>query len=194
MACNRTPGAGPTIGGPFVNWAQNVTATPQSFFQPSTLDELVAIVSQAEANQLSVRAIGSGWSFTDVMVSPDYMVNTDLLNATLSETLTGTDYSADPVFSALTPDARKRLLYHVEAGVKVHDLHDRLEQIPGGVVLHDGPGGTARSHGYALKTLGGSGGQSSLGRSAQARTTATTTTTPATPFPRYPTWCRAFTS
>jgi FAD/FMN-containing dehydrogenase len=164
MLCNRAAGLGPTINNSFTNWAQNVSANPQIYFQPNTIDELVAIVRQAEANHVSVRAVGSGWSFTDVMVSPDYMVNTDLLSATLSETLTGTDYSGEPVFASLTPLARsKRLLYHVEAGIKVHDLYERLEQVPGGILLNDGLGGQPRWHGYALKTLGGSGGQSIAG-------------------------------
>jgi hypothetical protein len=164
MPCSRAPGSGPTIPNAFTNWAQDVSAAPQQFFQPNSVDELVAIVRQAEDNRLTVRAVGSGWSFTDVMVSPDYMVNTDLLNRTLSETLTGTDYFGDPIFAALIPAARtKRLLYHVEAGVKVHDLHDRLERIPGGISLNDGPGGQPNWHGYALKTLGGSGGQSIIG-------------------------------
>ena len=64
MSCNHAPGTGPTISGPFVNWAQNVTESPKRFFQPSTLSELVAIVKEAEEKETSVRAIGSGWSFT----------------------------------------------------------------------------------------------------------------------------------
>src|SRR5271167_4741861 len=150
MTCNRASGTGPVIPNNFTNWAQNVSASPQIFFQPSTVDELVAIVKQATANDVSVRAVGSGWSFTDVMVAPGYMVNTDLLNNTLSETMTGTAYPGDPVFTALTPDAQKRSLYHVEAGIKIHDLHDRLESIAGGVTLDDGPGSAPQSHGYAL--------------------------------------------
>jgi FAD/FMN-containing dehydrogenase len=163
MTCTRAPGAGPTLINHFENWAQNVTAAPQIFFQPSSVDELVAIVKQATADNLSVRAVGSGWSFTDVMVTPGYMVNTDLLNNTLSETLTGATYPDDPIFNALTPVALTRKLYHVEAGIKIHDLYDRLESIPGGVTLNDGPGSAPQSHGYALKTLGGSGGQSITG-------------------------------
>ena len=82
MPCNRVPGTGVTVPGPFVNWAEVVTATPQQIFQPSTLDELVAIVRQAEAANLTVHAVGSGWSFTDVMTATGYMVRTDNLNGT----------------------------------------------------------------------------------------------------------------
>lgn len=166
MSCNRTSGTGPTIFNSFANWAQNVSETPLSFYQPSTLDELVAIVKEAEREQRSVRAIGSGWSFTDVMVTPDYMVNTDLLNQTLSETMTKQDYPDDPVFNAMTPDAKKRNLVHVQCGIKIHDLHDQLEnnfKFQPGIVLNDGPGSTPQDHGYAVKTLGGSGGQSIVG-------------------------------
>ena len=114
------------------------------------------------------------------MVSPDYMVNTDLLNGTpwpngapdpaslntlvqlhsdsaLSESMTGTSYPDDPVFNALTPLARKLDLCHVQAGIKIHDLYMWLDSVPGGVVAGDG------AHGYAVPTLGGSGGQSLAG-------------------------------
>ena len=166
MSCNRTFGTGPTTGNSFTNWAQNVSETPLRFYQPSTLDELVSIVREAEREQRSVRAIGSGWSFTDVMVTPDYMVNTDLLNQTLSETMTRREYPGDPVFNAMTGDAKKRDLVHVQCGIKIHDLHDQLEnnfKFQPGIVLNDGPGGKPQNHGYAVKTLGGSGGQSIVG-------------------------------
>jgi hypothetical protein len=100
------------------------------------------------------------------MFTPDFLVLSDGLNAILSETMTGSDHPRDPVFAALKASVRGRLLCHVEAGIKVHHLHDQLESnflSPPGVVLNDGPGGSAQPHGYALKTLGGSGGQSIVG-------------------------------
>ena len=168
MPCNRAPGTGPTINNHFTNWAHNVNATPRTFFQPENLDELVAIVKQAAENNLTVRAVGSGWSFTDVMVSQDFMVDTSRLDRTLSETMTGTTYD-DPVFNSLTAMAKKRNLYHVEAGVKIHHFYPRLESTQGtpgnpvGILLNDGPGGTPQRHGFAFHTLGGSGGQSIAG-------------------------------
>ena len=143
-----------------------------------------------------MHAVGSGWSFTDVMAATGYMVRTDNLNGvpqpninpppgsapppldygsshvtapqvprkplrTLSETMTGTPYLDDPVFSALTPAALQRKnLCHVEAGIKIADLYMLLESIsiPTGVHTPDG-----FWHGYALKTLGGSGGQAIVG-------------------------------
>ena len=72
----------------------------------------------------------------------------------------------------LTASARKRFLYHVEAGVKIHDLYTRLEKVPGG----KGPDGNPWGHGYALPTLGGSGGQSIVGRKSRRAPMAATMT------------------
>jgi hypothetical protein len=192
MPCNRAPGAGKHGPGTFTNWAENVTVTPQQLFQPTTLDQLVAIVKQAEAEDLSVHAAGSGW-FTDVMTATGYVVDTCNLNhipdpkinppqgfnpaplafgssnrttplvqphplSTLSETITGTQYPNDPIFGALTQVALERNLVHVETGIKVADLYIVLEGIPSGVTTPDG-----NWHGYAVKTLGVSGGQAIAG-------------------------------
>jgi hypothetical protein len=145
MSCSRAPGTGVSEGGTWANWAQNVVASPQRIFRPDTVDQLVAIVGEAEANNTPVRAVGSAWSFTDVWATPGYLVLTDRLRATLSVTMTGETFT-DPVFQALTPSARGRMLCHVEAGIRIHDLYKYLDNI-----------------GYALKTLGGSGGQSIVG-------------------------------
>ncbi len=178
MFCKYIAGTGPLASGPFNNWAQNLpNQQPQRIYQPDTIDQLVNIVQEAEKNHILVRAVGSGWSFTDIMDTPGYMVNTDNLDTLLSETITGTSYAADPVFASLTPLARQRKLVHVEAGIKIHNLHDWLEtSFPaaqggvsfnnpnrGGVMLPDGPGGAMKPHGWALRTLGGSGGQSIAG-------------------------------
>jgi hypothetical protein len=180
-----------------VNWARNVEAKPQQIFRPTSVDELVAIVKQAEANNppLQVHAVGSGWSFTDVMTATGYMVETDNLNgvpsptinlppgqppidygstqynqlqrtpkrvSTLSETMSKTTYPNDPVFGSLTDAALARNLYHVEAGIKIADLYTVLERsIPASnpaITTSDG-----LWHGYAVQTLGGSGGQAIVG-------------------------------
>lgn len=75
-------------------------------------------------------------------------------------------YPDDPIFLAMTGGARKRKLVHVQCGIKIHDLRDQLEnnfKFQPGVVLNDGPGDKPQNHGYAVKTLGGSGGQSIVG-------------------------------
>jgi hypothetical protein len=61
----------------------------------------------------------------------------------------------DPVFQALTGAARNRNLVHVEAGIQVHHLCDTLDAMSVGP-KHPG-------YGFAVPTLGGSGGQTIAG-------------------------------
>jgi FAD binding domain len=174
MTCIRAEGTGdPIPDTSFINWAQDIEIYPTSIFQPSTIDQVVAIIKAAETADLPVHAVGSGWSFNDNFSTPGfsagnnsepgYLVRTDALNRILSNTMGATSAAnpvnpsaQDPVFQALTGAARHRLLVHVEAGIKVHDLHDALE----GMSIMNG---IQQPHGFALHTLGGSGGQSLAG-------------------------------
>ena len=174
MSCIRVSGTGdPTSDTSFSNWAGDIEIHPTSIFQPDSIDRLVAIVKAAETAHLSVHVVGSGWSFNDnfstpgfstgVGSEPGFLVRTDALNRILSNTMGAAtaanpvDPSAqDPVFVALTGAAKNRQLVHVEAGIKIHDLHDMLESMS--IVK-----GTQHAHGFALRTLGGSGGQSLAG-------------------------------
>ena len=191
--CTQFPGEPVFELKQFSNFAGNVTASPppKRTYAPGTpgrssstgpaaaVQEVVAIVKQAEADFQRVRAVGSGWSFSGVMLpqwtepgtstAEGYLIQTDALNATLSETMSGTTYNDDPVFLTLTPSARMRSLYHVQAGIKIHDLYCRLDALrgPNGEGTDPSPGGISpndmKAHGYALPTMGGSGGQSLAG-------------------------------
>src|SRR5262249_6235673 len=91
----------------WTNWADTQLKRAAEQFQPTKVDELVAIVERAEKNGLHVRAVGSGWSFTDIMLTPDFMVLTDRLTKTLTSVV---DF-------ALNPNGQARKLYHVEGGI-----------------------------------------------------------------------------
>ena len=174
MPCIRVDGTGnPTSDTSFSNWAGDIEIHPTNIFQPDNIDQLVAIVKAAETAHLSMHAVGSGWSFNDNFSTlgfstgtgsePGFLVKTDGLNRILSNTMGATaaanpvDLSAqDPVFLALTGAAKHQQLVHVEAGIKLHDLHDALESMS--IVK-----GAQQAHGFALRTLGGSGGQSLAG-------------------------------
>jgi hypothetical protein len=97
---------------------------------------LITIVEQAEGLGRRVRAVGSHWSFTDIAITEDFLVETDQLNAVLTSVLG----------SALNPRGAGLQLVHVEAGIKVRDLCNYLD-----------------SQNLALKTMGGSDGQSLVG-------------------------------
>jgi hypothetical protein len=193
MPCNRVPGTGGTVAGPFVNWAEIVTASPQQIFQPSTLDQLVAIVQQAEAGNLTVHAVGSGWSFTDVMTATGYMVNTDNLNGTPDAPISPpAGFSAPPLSygsSAVTTPivARKPVVTLGETltgtaypndpvfgALTPTALQRKLCHVEAGIKVADlytflesVPSTVTTSdgfwHGYMVRTLGGSGGQAVTG-------------------------------
>jgi FAD-linked oxidoreductase len=59
-----------TDGGTWRNWAGNVTVTPARWERPVSTEEIVRAVVTAGAEGLSVRAVGSGHSFTPIAVAP----------------------------------------------------------------------------------------------------------------------------
>ncbi|MBV8197970.1 MAG: FAD-binding protein [Candidatus Eremiobacteraeota bacterium] len=165
MPCVRAPGTGnPTPDPSLTNWSQEITITPTGIFQPTSIDELVAIVKQAESLGMSVHAVGSAWSFNDNFATTGYVVRTDSLGRILGNSMGATvvgetvlhHATADPVMQALTGSAKRRNLVHVEAGIKVHFLNDALEAL--NIV-----NGNRQPHGFAVPTLGGSGGQALAG-------------------------------
>jgi hypothetical protein len=122
---------------PWSNWPTNRQKNPVTgHLWPDSLEELVSIVQEAEALGRGVRAVGSSWSNSDVAVSPGYVVETDKLDKVLTDVLST---SLNPLGSTLR-------LVHVEAGIKLQALNERLDQM-----------------GLALKTMGGSSGQSLAG-------------------------------
>ena len=52
------------------NWAGNVTATPVRWERPASTEQIVRAVTTAAADGLTVRAVGSGHSFTPIAVAP----------------------------------------------------------------------------------------------------------------------------
>src|SRR6202000_2439522 len=65
----RVRGGG-VADGTWRNWAGNVTATPARWERPASIDEIVRAVTTAGADGLTVRAVGSGHSFTPIAVAP----------------------------------------------------------------------------------------------------------------------------
>jgi FAD/FMN-containing dehydrogenase len=73
------------------------------------MQDLITIVQEAEGLGKRVRAVGSSWSFTDIAVTGDYLVETKQLNNVLT-TVIGT---------ALNATASGRQFVHVEVGMLV---------------------------------------------------------------------------
>lgn len=124
-------------GDTWTNWAGNISIKPFHHCFTNNVDGLVAIVREAESAGRHVRASGSHWSFSDISITQDYLIETQKLSRTLTNVIP----------TALTDAAKSRMLYHVEAGITLHELYHRLDE----------------DFGWALPTLGGSGGQTLAG-------------------------------
>jgi hypothetical protein len=121
----------------WLNWPNNHQTNPTpGRLSPDSLEELVTIVGEAEARGQALRPVGSGWSNSDVAVSPGYVIETAGLAGVLTDVLP----------SCLNAAATGLKLVHVEAGIKLYELNEYLD---------------GRS--LAIKTMGGSSGQSLAG-------------------------------
>jgi L-gulono-1,4-lactone dehydrogenase len=89
------------------NWSGTEEATPARVATPATTDEVAAAVKTAVADGLTVRAIGSGHSFTGAAVAPGLQIRPDRLDGVLSV------------------DAESGLVT-VEAGIPLHRLNPML--------------------------------------------------------------------
>src|SRR5829696_1430415 len=89
------------------NWAGDQICAPARVATPRDEPELQRIVADAAANGLTVRAVGSGHSFTDAACTDGVMV------------------SLDNMRSVVDVD-RTSGLVEVQGGVKLHDLGELL--------------------------------------------------------------------
>jgi hypothetical protein len=140
----RTPPTPPSLASrTFVNWHGNVRRDVQ-FITPADRGALVEAIQLAEVRDLTVAAMGSGWSFTDCVAARDseLVIDTSRLTRRLTNVLSG-------ALRSDLSDATARSLVHVEAGIKLHQLNSLLDTLPGGPL--------------AMPTLGGSRGQSLAG-------------------------------
>jgi FAD-linked oxidoreductase len=62
------------------NWAGNVRFTPGSIAQPSTTEEVAALLCKAKEEGRKVRCIGTGHSWSALAETRDILVNTDRLD------------------------------------------------------------------------------------------------------------------
>ncbi|GAA4320211.1 L-gulono-1,4-lactone dehydrogenase [Mucilaginibacter gynuensis] len=60
---------------------------PLGYFQPSTPQEVITIIREAERKGYKVKAVGSGHSFSDIALTRDFLINTHKLNKILSTDL-----------------------------------------------------------------------------------------------------------
>ena len=90
--------------GVWTNWAGNQTARPSAVHRPANEDELSAIVSRAANDRTTVKALGSGHSFTATSVTTGAMIDMSRLGRLIA---------VDRAASTVT----------VEAGITIADLN-----------------------------------------------------------------------
>jgi FAD/FMN-containing dehydrogenase len=88
------------------NHTGNQSVEPLRIYRPATLDDLREIVLTAEADGATVRAVGSGHSWSDVALTTGYLLRPERLNAPLE----------------ITGD-----LVRVEAGMRLRELNRHLD-------------------------------------------------------------------
>ncbi|MEU6331425.1 D-arabinono-1,4-lactone oxidase [Streptomyces sp. NPDC047049] len=82
-AVGGSGGRGPTIG-PWRNWAGNVTARPTRSVAPASTEEVAAAVRAAAADGLTVKAAGTGHSFTPAAATDGLLIRPDRLTGVRS--------------------------------------------------------------------------------------------------------------
>lgn len=117
------------------NCVTNQTVQPLRLYRPVTLNDVKELIVEAEQLDCRVRAIGSGHSFSDVVQTTDFLVDTHGLNRVLA---LNTD--------VLKPGTDTAGLVHVECGITIRDLNTALDRM-----------------GLALANMGGYDAQTIIG-------------------------------
>jgi hypothetical protein len=86
---------------------------------PTTLEELRALVREAERDGCTVRAVGSGHSWSDVALTDGILVHPTGLTRPLD---------LEPDLLRADPDGVAPILVRVEAGMTIADLNDHLHR------------------------------------------------------------------
>ncbi|WP_040816051.1 D-arabinono-1,4-lactone oxidase [Nocardia concava] len=68
----------------WVNWAGDQSCTPASFAEPSSPEDVAAVLAQAEANGHTVRVAGSGHSFTEAVLTDGTLMRLNKLDKILN--------------------------------------------------------------------------------------------------------------
>ncbi|MFF7414444.1 D-arabinono-1,4-lactone oxidase [Streptomyces lydicus] len=134
----RGPGGRGSTTGPWRNWAGNVTARPVRSVAPASTEELVAAVRAAAEDGLTVKAAGTGHSFTPAAATDGLLVRPERLTG-----VRAVDRAAGTVtVAAGTPlkHLNETLAAH---GLSLTNMGDIMEQTVSGAAA-TGTHGTGR--------------------------------------------------
>ena len=121
------------------NEAKNQISEPLRMYSPASLKDVIKIVKEAERTGMSVRAVGSGHSWSDVAVGGDFLVLPDKLNESL------------PLEESLLGDqVDTSTLFRFESGMRIRELNELLDQR--GLALPNMGGYDAQTYVGAMST------------------------------------------
>lgn len=115
----------------------NKEVEPLATFKVRDLYDIIQAVQQAEADQVNIKAFGGGYSFSEVAMSKDYMIDTRDMDRILD---------LDPQTLRANVKDPSKLIY-VESGITLQKLNRYLE-FEKDLALPNGGG-------YSQQTLGG---------------------------------------
>ncbi len=161
------------------NFGDNIDFRPRAIFSPISPEEIAGLIATANQQDRRIRVCGSGWSYTDVATSHDYIIDVSQLNTVLAFYSAGTAWGHYPnplptgwvlplgslvlnSSPALLPAvaASSRRFAHVLSGMVLRDLIVALDD-PGSddLLIPTDP----RRDQWALPTMGASAGQTISG-------------------------------
>ncbi|MEY9844863.1 FAD-linked oxidoreductase [Streptacidiphilus sp. BW17] len=130
-----------TQHGLWSNWAGNQTARPRRVVTPGSVAELAEAISAAAADDLTVKAVGSGHSFTSIAATDGMLVRPDRLTGIREIDHQGGTVTVE---SGLPLEQLNRLLEH--AGLALTNMGDIMVQTVAGATS-TGTHGTGRASG-----------------------------------------------
>lgn len=105
------------------NATRNVRVAPIRYFKPETPEDIRLIIQDAESKNFTVRAVGSGHSFSEVAKTNDYLIEMFRLDRIekIDERFIKEKYRHN--------GARPRYFVKTEAGITVKALNKKLDQM-----------------------------------------------------------------
>ncbi|MFI9201751.1 D-arabinono-1,4-lactone oxidase [Streptomyces sp. NPDC053048] len=136
-------------GSAWRNWAGNVTVRPVRSVAPATAEELSAVVARAASDGLTVKAVGSGHSFTSVAATEGLLIRPERLTG-----LRSVDRAAGTVTVAAGTTLRQLNRALSAHGLSLANMGDIMEQTVSGAVS-TGTHGTGRDSGAIAAQIRG---------------------------------------
>jgi FAD/FMN-containing dehydrogenase len=135
------------------NWSGDVQFSASKYWVPDhndpaddALQQLVEVVAQATDQDQPLRVLGAGWAFEDIAKSDGWVVSLHELDHELDYVVGNGGVGLTDSWRNELADPMGRRLFHVEAGIRIATLSERLE-----------------AKGLAMPTLGGANGQALAG-------------------------------